>query len=164
MGKGANCADRDWPRRLRTNGFYLSANFETMFAFRIVTGVGSGMLPPNSGGVISDLVSPKNRGKYFGRMIGISIIGAALGAPAGAVFIQMGGWQGAFIGFGALAAINPDTSVEMVPQNQINSGTRSVSSGVKTGSVQNLLCGSSSQLMYPKNGIYRCSPATSQPI
>ena len=100
----------------------LSANFETMFAFRIVTGVGSGMLPPNSGGVISDLVSPKNRGKYFGRMIGISIIGAALGAPAAAVFIQMGGWQGAFIGFAALAAITWILAWKWYPKTRSSSG------------------------------------------
>ena len=100
----------------------LSANFETMFAFRIVTGVGSGMLPPNSGGVISDLVSPKNRGKYFGRMIGISIIGAALGAPAAAVFIQIGGWQGAFIGFGALAAITWILAWKWYPKTRSSSG------------------------------------------
>ena len=83
----------------------VSVNYEMMFAFRIVTGLGSGMLPPNSGGVVADLVSPKNRGKYFGRLIGTGIIGAALGAPAAAVFMQIGGWQGSFVAFGLLAAI-----------------------------------------------------------
>ncbi len=82
-----------------------SVNYEMLFAFRIVTGLGSGMLPPNSGGVVADLVSPRNRGKYFGRLIATGIIGAAVGAPAAAVFVQIGGWQGSFVAFGLLAAI-----------------------------------------------------------
>ena len=83
----------------------VSVNYEMMFAFRIVTGLGSGMLPPNSGGVVADLVPPRNRGKYFGRLIGTGIIGAALGAPAAAVLVQIGGWQGSFFAFGILAAV-----------------------------------------------------------
>ena len=82
-----------------------SVNYEMLFAFRVVTGLGSGMLPPNSGGVVADLVSPRNRGKYFGRLIATGIIGAAVGAPAAAVFVQIGGWRGSFVAFGLLAAI-----------------------------------------------------------
>ena len=83
----------------------VSVNYEMMFAFRIVTGLGSGMLPPNSGGVVADLVPPRHRGKYFGRLIGAGIIGAALGAPAAAALVQVGGWQGSFVAFGILAAL-----------------------------------------------------------
>ena len=83
----------------------VSVNYEMMFAFRIVTGLGSGMLPPNSGGVVADLVPPRNRGKYFGRLIGTGIFGAAFGAPAAAVLVQVGGWQGSFVAFGTLAAV-----------------------------------------------------------
>jgi len=86
-------------------GSAVSVNYEMLFAFRLITGFGSGMLPPNSGGVIADLVAARERGKYFGRMIGIGIVGAYVGAPAAALFVQAGDWRAPFVAFGVMAAV-----------------------------------------------------------
>ena len=85
-------------------GSAVSINYEMMFVSRLITGFGSGMLPPNSGGVIADLVPPRNRGKYFGRLIGLATLGSALGAPAAALFVEAGGWRASFVAFGVIAA------------------------------------------------------------
>ena len=44
-------------------GSGLAVNYEMIFAFRTITGIGAAMIPPKSGGVIADLLPPRSRGK-----------------------------------------------------------------------------------------------------
>ena len=86
-------------------GCSLSINYEMMFAFRLLTGVGSAMILPNSAAVVADLVSPQTRGKYIGRLTGIGTIATALGAPITAMFINFGTWRTSFLAFGIIAVL-----------------------------------------------------------
>lgn len=74
-------------------GSSVSINYEMLFAFRVMTGSGSAMVPPNCGAVVADLVSPQNRGKYIGRLTGVGITAAAVGAHVAAVLFNFGGWR-----------------------------------------------------------------------
>ena len=99
-------------------GSGFAVNYEMMFALRIMAGIGSAMIPPNSGGVIADMLPPKNRGKYFGRLIGLATAGAAVGVPAVALLSGAAGWRAPFLVFGILAAVVWTLSWKWFPSNQ----------------------------------------------
>lgn len=86
-------------------GSGLAVNYEMIFAFRTITGIGSAMIPPNSGGVIADLLPPRSRGKYFGRLIGVATVGSALIVPVTALLSGVGSWRIPFLAFGVMAAV-----------------------------------------------------------
>ncbi len=99
-------------------GSGLAVNYEMIFAFRTITGIGSAMIPPNSGGVIADLLPPRNRGKYFGRLIGVATVGSALIVPVTALLSGVGSWRIPFLAFGVMAAVVWTMSWRWFPSSQ----------------------------------------------
>ena len=99
-------------------GSGLAVNYEMIFAFRTITGIGSAMIPPNSGGVIADILPPRSRGKYFGRLIGVATVGSALIVPVTALLSGAGSWRIAFLAFGVMAAVVWAMSWRWFPASQ----------------------------------------------
>ena len=99
-------------------GSGLAVNYEMIFAFRTITGIGSAMIPPNSGGVIADILPPRSRGKYFGRLIGIATVGSALIVPVTALLSGAGSWRIPFLAFGVMAAVVWAMSWRWFPASQ----------------------------------------------
>ncbi len=99
-------------------GSGLAVNYEMIFAFRTITGIGSAMIPPNSGGVIADLLPPRSRGKYFGRLIGVATVGSALIVPVTALLSGVGSWRIPFLAFGVMAAVVWTMSWRWFPSSQ----------------------------------------------
>jgi predicted MFS family arabinose efflux permease len=74
-------------------GSGLAWNFGSLLAFRLLTGVGAAMVPPNSFATIADVFPPDGRGKAIGWLISVNGISAALGVAVVAYLLSAGGWR-----------------------------------------------------------------------
>ena len=75
-------------------------NIEVMLAVRILTGLGGGMVPPNSVAAVSEVVSPERRAQAVGSLMAINIFGLSIGVPLLALLAEWLGWQAAIVATG----------------------------------------------------------------
>ena len=75
-------------------------NIEVMLAVRILTGLGGGMVPPNSVAAVSEVISPERRAKAVGGLMAVNIFGVAVGVPLLALLAEWLGWQAAVVAAG----------------------------------------------------------------
>ncbi len=75
-------------------------NIETMLAVRILTGLGGGMIPPNSVAAVSEVISPERRAKAVGGLMAVNIFGLSVGVPLLALLAEWLGWQAAVVATG----------------------------------------------------------------
>lgn len=80
-------------------------NIETMLAVRILTGLGGGMVPPNSVAAVSEVISPERRAKAVGGLMAINIFGLSIGVPLLALLAEWLGWQAAVVATGLSLAL-----------------------------------------------------------
>jgi predicted MFS family arabinose efflux permease len=85
-------------------GAVVTWNFESMLALRLLTGLGAALVPPNCMAVISNTFPVARRGKAIGWLFSASGAGAALGMPAYAFLLGVGGWRLPFYATGFLAS------------------------------------------------------------
>ena len=74
-------------------GSVLAWNYESLFACRLLTGMGGAMAPPNSMAAISDHFPAAQRGRAIGWLFGSGWLGAVLGVPAVGLLATIGGWR-----------------------------------------------------------------------
>ena len=74
-------------------GAALAWNYGSLLAFRLLTGVGGAMIPPNSFALVFDIFPPEGRGKAIGWLISATGIGASLGVALVAFLLDVGGWR-----------------------------------------------------------------------
>lgn len=74
-------------------GAILAWNYSSLLAFRLLTGVGAAMVPPNSIAAIADVFPPTERGKAIGWLVSATGISAAVGVPFVAFLFGAGGWR-----------------------------------------------------------------------
>ncbi len=79
-------------------------NMEGFLAFRVMTGLAAGALPPTLVGALSDVISPQRRAQAVSGMLGIGILTSAVSVPASLGLAGVGGWRLVFIVAGALLA------------------------------------------------------------
>ena len=84
-------------------------NIEVFLAFRVLTGLAAGMLPPTSVGVLSDVISPERRAQAVSSFLSIGILTSAVSVPlalglTGLGQANLGGWRFAFVVAGLLLA------------------------------------------------------------
>ncbi len=79
-------------------------NLGTLMALRAVTGLGAGMMPPNSLAAVADTVSPSRRAQAVGGLMAFSTLSSVIGIPLVAVGADWGGWQLPFLVMGSLLA------------------------------------------------------------
>ncbi|MBI2166539.1 MAG: MFS transporter [Chloroflexi bacterium] len=81
---------------LSTLGAALSTSYGMMLFFRLLTGVGGGMVPPTLMATLGDFVPRERRGRSIGVAQGIASLGPVLAVPLLAVEADFLGWRSAF--------------------------------------------------------------------
>ena len=74
-------------------GSGIAWSYGSLLATRLITGVGSAMLPPTVLAAVADYFPPEKVGKIVSFMAASSWVGAALGVPVIALLGYMGGWR-----------------------------------------------------------------------
>ena len=83
----------------------LAWSYGALLAFRLLTGFGAAMIPPNCIATVADLYPPERRGKAMGWVISATGLGMAFGIPLVALLTDVGGWRFPFY---VLAPSPPD--------------------------------------------------------
>jgi predicted MFS family arabinose efflux permease len=78
-------------------------SYGSLLATRLITGVGSAMLPPTIMAALADNLPPEKVGKAVGFITASSWVGVALGVPAIALLGYTGGWRLPFYIAGGLS-------------------------------------------------------------
>ena len=79
-------------------------NLGTLMALRAVTGLGGGMIPPNSMAAVADTVSPSRRAQAVGGLMAFATLSSVIGIPLVAIGADWGGWRLPFLVIGSLLA------------------------------------------------------------
>ena len=74
-------------------GAVLAWNYASLLAFRLLTGVGAALVPPNSIAMLADVFPPAGRGKAIGWLFSATGVSAAFGVPLVAILFEAGGWR-----------------------------------------------------------------------
>ena len=80
----------------------IAPNLETLMALRVVTGLGGGMIPPNSMAPVADSVPPARRAQVVGGVMAFATLSSVIGVPLVAVLADAGGWRISFLAVGSL--------------------------------------------------------------
>ena len=85
-------------------GSALAWHYGVLFAFRLLTGVGGALVPPNLIATLPDILPPARRSKAMGCLVSATGGVAAGGVPLVAFLLDVGGWRLPFylMGAGAL--------------------------------------------------------------
>ncbi|PKB71177.1 MAG: hypothetical protein BZY87_06825 [SAR202 cluster bacterium Io17-Chloro-G6] len=79
-------------------------NLGTLMALRVVTGIGGGMIPPNSLAAVADSVSPARRAQTVGVLMAITSLSSVISVTLVALGADWGGWRLPFLVIGFLLA------------------------------------------------------------
>ena len=101
-------------------------NLETLMALRIVTGLGGGMIPPNSMAAVADSIPPSRRAQVIGGIMAFATLSGVIGVPLVAVAANSGGWRLPFLVIGILLAACTLLNWFWFPKNE-GAGLRSLS-------------------------------------
>ena len=99
-------------------GSAFAPNFETLLALRVLTGLGGGALPPNIIGAVSDVIPPAKRAQAVSALLAIQGLASAISVPFVAVLADLGGWELAFMVYGATLAVALVANWLWLPQDQ----------------------------------------------
>ncbi len=80
-------------------------NIEVMLAVRVLTGLGGGMVPPNSVAAVSEVISPERRAQAVGGLMAINIFGLSIGVPLLALMAEWQGWQATIVAAGLVLTV-----------------------------------------------------------
>jgi DHA1 family inner membrane transport protein len=86
-------------------GSVLAWTYGTLLAFRLLTGVGAAMVPPNSIAAVADIFPPTGRGKAIGWLISATGVSATVGVPLVAFLLETGGWRLPFAVMGTASLV-----------------------------------------------------------
>ena len=79
-------------------------NLATLMALRALTGLGGGMIPPNSMAAVADSLPPSRRAQAVGGIMAFATMSSMIGVPLVAVLADSGGWRLPFLVLGSLFA------------------------------------------------------------
>ena len=74
-------------------GSVLAWHYGSLLAFRLLTGVGAALIPPNSLAALLDVFSPTERGKAVGWLLSVAGVAAVVGVPLIACLLEAGSWR-----------------------------------------------------------------------
>ena len=101
-------------------------NLGTLMALRVVTGLGGGMIPPNSMAAVADSVPTARRAQIIGGIMAFATLSGVIGVPLVAVAADSGGWRLPFLVIGILLAACTLLNWFWFPKNE-GAGLRSLS-------------------------------------
>ena len=79
-------------------------NLGILMALRVVTGLGGGMIPPNSLAAVADSVTPARRAQAVAGLMAFTSLSSVIGVPLVAIAADLGGWRLPFLVIGSLLA------------------------------------------------------------
>ncbi|MEE8465897.1 MAG: MFS transporter [Dehalococcoidia bacterium] len=79
-------------------------NLGTLMVLRVLTGLGGGMIPPNSMAAVADALPPGRRAQAVGGLMAFATLSSVVGMPLVAILADSGGWQLPFLVVGSLLA------------------------------------------------------------
>ena len=97
-------------------------SYNSLLAFRLLTGMGAAMLPPTLMATIADILPAADRGRGVGFLTGSSWVGVAIGVPVVALLGDVGGWRLPFYITGGLLLINLGLMWMLVPKGERRAG------------------------------------------
>jgi predicted MFS family arabinose efflux permease len=74
-------------------GAALAWDYRSLLGFRLLTGLGAAMVPPNCIALLAEGVPPAARGRAIGWLFSATGAGAAFGVPLVAILFEAGGWR-----------------------------------------------------------------------
>jgi EmrB/QacA subfamily drug resistance transporter len=74
----------------------LSQSMIELIVFRLIQGLGAGGLYTSVMAIIGDIISPRERGKYQGFLVGTSTLGAVTGPAIGGALTEFASWRWCF--------------------------------------------------------------------
>ena len=80
-------------------------NIQIMLAVRVFTGLGGGMVPPNSVAAVSEVISPEKRAQAIGGLMSVNIFGLSIVVPLLALLAEWLGWQAPVVAAGLALAL-----------------------------------------------------------
>ena len=98
-------------------GSAFASNLATLLALRVLTGLGGGMLPANSVGAVSDVISPANRARAVGALVAVTVVPPAISIPVIALLADWQDWRFAFLMAGLLLAAALVTNLLWFPSD-----------------------------------------------
>ncbi len=87
-------------------GTALSDSFAMLAVFRLVVGIGSGMIPPTAIALIGDVFPPERKAAATGVFVAIPGASNLVGIPLAAVLSDAMGWQASFAALGLLMLLS----------------------------------------------------------
>ena len=79
--------------------------YSSLLAFRLLTGVGAAMIPPNCFAAVADIFPLERRGKALGWLVSATGVSAALGVAMVAFLSSTGGWRLPFYAIGTISLV-----------------------------------------------------------
>ena len=101
-------------------------NLGILMALRVVTGLGGGMMPPNSLAAVADSITPARRAQAVAGLMAFTTLSSVIGIPLVAIGADWGGWRLPFLIMGSLLAAVTVLNWFWFPRNE-GAGLRSFS-------------------------------------
>lgn len=102
----------------------LGSGFSTLLLFRVVTGVGAGMVEPGVYALIGDRFPYERRGGAIGLVSGMLIASTLFGVPLGGYLAEISTWRYAFWIIGGLALLASVVVYLVLPADRPDPGSR----------------------------------------
>ncbi|MBP2654851.1 MAG: emrB 4 [Firmicutes bacterium] len=93
----------------------VAASSATMIIFRILQGVGAGMLLPNAMTVVAETFDPHERGQALGVWSAMAAAGSAMGPTLGGYLIEKFDWRSVFFSIGPVCIISIFLALLIIP-------------------------------------------------
>lgn len=102
----------------------LATNSAAMIFFRILQGIGAGMLLPNAMTIVAETFSAHERGAALGIWSAMAAAGSALGPTLGGYLIENLDWRSIFFSVVPVCVIGIGFALAIIPKSKRNSATK----------------------------------------
>ncbi|MDR3562329.1 MAG: DHA2 family efflux MFS transporter permease subunit [Negativicutes bacterium] len=99
----------------------IATNSAAMVIFRIVQGVGAGMLLPNAMTIVAETFDAHERGQALGVWSAMAAAGSAMGPTVGGYLIENFDWRSIFFSVGPICVLSIILALAVLPKSQRNS-------------------------------------------
>ncbi|QJW46049.1 DHA2 family efflux MFS transporter permease subunit [bacterium BFN5] len=102
----------------------IATNSAAMVFFRIIQGIGAGMLLPNAMTIVAETFDAHERGQALGVWSAMAAAGSAMGPTIGGYLIEKFDWRTVFFSVGPICVISVVFALIIIPASRRNSGVK----------------------------------------
>lgn len=102
----------------------VASNSTTMLVYRIIQGIGAGMLLPNAMIIVVETFEPHERGQALGIWSAMAAAGSAMGPTIGGYLIESIDWRSIFFSVVPFCAISIALAFMIIPTSKCNANSR----------------------------------------